>query len=71
MKCLSCNNSNIVESLSIGKYSFMLFPFSKSLKCCNCDTKYDVLFLIATPKKIKYVITKSNPIIPVRDVLSL
>lgn len=62
MKCLACHNSNILEVIENKKYAFKIFPFSSSIQCSCCGTKHDVLFLLATPRKINYVITKRNPI---------
>ncbi len=63
MKCLVCDNQNILESIENKKYVFKMFPFSSGLKCSCCDTKYDILFLLATPHKINYVITKRSPLV--------
>lgn len=60
MKCLVCNNENILVPISSRKYMFMLYPFSKSFTCCKCDTKYDILLLFGKPKKVKYIVTKFN-----------
>ena len=58
MNCLNCKKHGLLESLESKRYSFKLFPFSSTLKCSNCDTKHNLIFLLCTPKKISYVITK-------------
>lgn len=62
MKCLACHNSNILEVIENKKYAFKLFPCSSSIQCSWCRTKHDVLFLLATPRRINSVITKRCPI---------
>ena len=63
MKCSVCKKNNILETICQKKYNFMLYPFSKPFKCDNCETRYDILFLISTPHKIIYLTTKSSPVI--------
>ena len=63
MKCLVCHNSNILEVIENKKYAFKIFPFSSPIQCSCCETKYDVLFLLATPHRINYIITKRTPIV--------
>lgn len=58
MNCLNCKKQNLFESMILKRYSFKLFPFSKSVKCNECETKHDIIFLFCTPRKINYLITK-------------
>lgn len=41
-----------------------MFPLSKSIRCCICNTKYYVFVLFGSPKKLNYIITtfKRRPI---------
>ncbi len=65
MKCLVCKNKDILEPICSTQFKFRIYPFSKSFVCRKCESKYDVLFLLATTRKIRYFISKRKPVMPV------
>lgn len=64
MKCLACRNKENLKSICKKQYNFSIYPFSKSFVCSKCESKYDVLFLLATSRKIRYLISKRKTVIP-------